>query len=146
MSQGGPQRRRIAGTDRDGVICMRHILYVHSTGESSLVTSGLLSPIGLKEPEALYISSSAWYFDLSLCLCLSIMDPRAPVPSVTLHLTSLAILSPTNSPLLVHSFTGKQDELRHYHLAHAALDVVEERSRSSHALQIRLRTLCLPQA
>ena len=51
---------------------------------------------------------------------------RAPV--VPLHITALAILSPNNSPLFVHSFTGKADELRHYHLAHAAIDVIEERS------------------
>ncbi|WWC69571.1 uncharacterized protein I206_103514 [Kwoniella pini CBS 10737] len=44
-----------------------------------------------------------------------------------LHLTSLTILSPTNSPLYVHSFTGSEDELRHYHLSHAAVDVIEER-------------------
>ncbi|WWC85361.1 uncharacterized protein L201_000224 [Kwoniella dendrophila CBS 6074] len=44
-----------------------------------------------------------------------------------LHLTSFTILSPTNSPLYVHSFTGPQDELRHYHLSHAAVDVIEER-------------------
>ena len=50
------------------------------------------------------------------------------IPLVPLHLTSLAILSPTNGPLFVHSFTGKSDELRHYHLAHAAVDVIEERS------------------
>lgn len=52
------------------------------------------------------------------------------MPLVPLQLTSLAILSPVNSPIYVHSFTGKTDELRHYHLAHAALDVVEERSGS----------------
>lgn len=56
------------------------------------------------------------------------MDPRTPVPLVPLHLTSLAILSPSNAPLYVHSFTGPADELRHYHLSHAALDVIEERS------------------
>jgi hypothetical protein len=56
------------------------------------------------------------------------MDPRTPVPLVPLHLTSLAILSPSNAPLYVHSFTGPSDELRHYHLSHAALDVIEERS------------------
>ena len=58
------------------------------------------------------------------------MDPRTPAPLVPLHLTSFAILSPQNTPLYVHSFTGKQDELRHYHLSHAALDVIEERSES----------------
>ena len=58
------------------------------------------------------------------------MDARSGVPLVPLQLTSLAILSPVNSPIYVHSFTGKTDELRHYHLAHAALDVVEERSGS----------------
>jgi len=57
------------------------------------------------------------------------MDPRTAAPLVPLHLTSFAILSPQNAPLYVHSFTGKQDELRHYHLSHAALDVVEERSK-----------------
>lgn len=51
-----------------------------------------------------------------------------PPPAVPLHLTSLAILSPTNAPLYVHAFTGKTDELRSYHLAHAAVDVIEERS------------------
>lgn len=56
------------------------------------------------------------------------MDPR--VPSVPLQLTSLAILAPNNAPLYVHSFTGADDELRHYHLAHAAVDVIEERSAS----------------
>lgn len=59
------------------------------------------------------------------------MDPRAPIPLVPLHLTSLAILSPTNHPIFVHSFTAKSDELRHYHLSHAAVDVIEERSKSS---------------
>jgi hypothetical protein len=58
------------------------------------------------------------------------MDPRAPIPLVPLHLTSLAILSPTNQPIFVHSFTAKSDELRHYHLSHAAVDVIEERSES----------------
>lgn len=48
--------------------------------------------------------------------------------SVPLHLTSLAILAPSNAPLYVHAFTGKEDELRAYHLAHAAVDVIEERS------------------
>lgn len=56
------------------------------------------------------------------------MDGRG-TQLVPLHLTALAILSPNNSPLFVHSFTGKQDELRHYHLAHAAVDVIEERSK-----------------
>ena len=56
------------------------------------------------------------------------MDPRTAAPLVPLHLTSFAILSPQNAPLYVHSFTGKEDELRHYHLSHAALDVIEERS------------------
>ncbi|ORX39767.1 Sedlin, N-terminal conserved region-domain-containing protein [Kockovaella imperatae] len=55
------------------------------------------------------------------------MDTRASLPLVPLHLTSLAILTPTNAPLYVHSFTGREDELRHYHLAHAAIDVMEER-------------------
>lgn len=50
------------------------------------------------------------------------------IPLVPLHLTALAILSPNNAPLYVHSFTGPADELRHYHLAHAAVDVIEERS------------------
>lgn len=59
------------------------------------------------------------------------MDTRS-IPLVPLHLTALAILSPSNAPLFVHSFTGKQDELRHYHLAHAAVDVIEERSGSDH--------------
>ncbi|OCF39458.1 hypothetical protein I317_06731 [Kwoniella heveanensis CBS 569] len=52
------------------------------------------------------------------------MDTRIPNP---LTLTSLTILSPSNAPLYVHSFTGEQDELRHYHLSHAAVDVIEER-------------------
>ncbi|WWC61223.1 uncharacterized protein I303_103803 [Kwoniella dejecticola CBS 10117] len=52
------------------------------------------------------------------------METRIANP---LHLTSLTILSPTNSPLYVHSFTGPEDELRHYHLSHAAVDVIEER-------------------
>ena len=56
------------------------------------------------------------------------MDPRNTVPLVPLHLTSLAILTSENKPLFVHSFTSKSDELRHYHLSHAAVDVVEERS------------------
>jgi hypothetical protein len=56
------------------------------------------------------------------------MEARTPIPLVPLHLTSLTILSPTNTPLYVHSFTGPQDELRHYHLSHAAIDVIEERS------------------
>jgi len=55
---------------------------------------------------------------------------RNTIPLVPLHLTSLAILAPSNSPLFIHSFTGKSDELRHYHLAHAAVDVIEERSES----------------
>ena len=58
------------------------------------------------------------------------MDTRTALPLVPLHLTSLALISPTNGPLFVRSFTGKADELRHYHLAHAALDVIEERSGS----------------
>ncbi|WVR05085.1 hypothetical protein IAU60_002097 [Kwoniella sp. DSM 27419] len=52
------------------------------------------------------------------------MDARIPNP---LNLTSLTVLSPSNAPLYVHSFTGGQDELRHYHLSHAAVDVIEER-------------------
>ncbi|GFZ46241.1 hypothetical protein JCM24511_04488 [Saitozyma sp. JCM 24511] len=56
------------------------------------------------------------------------MDPRVSIPLVPLHLTALAILSPNNAPLYVHSFTGPADELRHYHLAHAAVDVIEERN------------------
>jgi hypothetical protein len=48
--------------------------------------------------------------------------------SVPLHLTSLAILAPSNAPLYIHAFTGADDELRAYHLAHAAVDVIEERS------------------
>lgn len=48
--------------------------------------------------------------------------------AVPLHLTSLAILAPNNSPLYVHSFTGADDDLRAYHLAHGAVDVIEERS------------------
>ncbi|KAL7422196.1 hypothetical protein Q5752_002842 [Cryptotrichosporon argae] len=52
---------------------------------------------------------------------------RAALPLVPLQLTSLAILSLSNAPLFVRSFTGKADELRHYHLAHAAVDVIEER-------------------
>ncbi|WVF72302.1 hypothetical protein IAT40_007115 [Kwoniella sp. CBS 6097] len=52
------------------------------------------------------------------------MDTKIPNP---LTLTSLTILSPSNAPLYVHSFTGEQDELRHYHLSHAAVDVIEER-------------------
>ncbi|WVQ78212.1 hypothetical protein IAT38_000295 [Cryptococcus sp. DSM 104549] len=55
------------------------------------------------------------------------MDPRSSVPLVPLHLTSLTVLSPSNGPLYVHSFTGEDDELRHYHLSHAAVDVIEER-------------------
>ncbi|OWZ63599.1 hypothetical protein AYX15_04472 [Cryptococcus neoformans] len=55
------------------------------------------------------------------------MDPRSSVPQVPLHLTSICILSPSNTPLYVHSFTSEQDELRHYHLNHAAVDVLEER-------------------
>lgn len=58
------------------------------------------------------------------------MDPRASLPPIPLHLTSLAILSPANAPIYVHSFTSKSDELRHYHLSHAAVDVIEERSES----------------
>lgn len=49
-------------------------------------------------------------------------------PSVPLHLTSVAILGPDNAPLYVHAFTGPEDEMRAYHLAHAAVDVIEERS------------------
>ncbi|WVQ71547.1 hypothetical protein IAR50_001086 [Cryptococcus sp. DSM 104548] len=55
------------------------------------------------------------------------MDPRSSIPQVSLHLTSLTILSPNNAPLYVHSFTGEQDQLSHYHLGHAAVDVIEER-------------------
>lgn len=47
-------------------------------------------------------------------------------PSVPLHLTSLAVLGPDNAPLFVHAFG--EDEMRAYHLAHAAVDVIEERS------------------
>lgn len=60
-------------------------------------------------------------------------DPTAQTmgdrpPSVPLHLTSVAILGPDNAPLYVHAFTGPEDEMRAYHLAHAAVDVIEERS------------------
>ncbi|KAK8869917.1 hypothetical protein IAR55_000485 [Kwoniella newhampshirensis] len=55
------------------------------------------------------------------------MDPRSTLPLVPLHLTSFTILSPNNAPLYVHSFTGEADRLRHYHLSHAAVDVIEER-------------------
>ncbi|EJT50932.1 hypothetical protein A1Q1_07905 [Trichosporon asahii var. asahii CBS 2479] len=51
-------------------------------------------------------------------------------PSVPLHLTSVAILGPDNAPLYVHAFTGPEDEMRAYHLAHAAVDVIEERKRN----------------
>lgn len=57
-----------------------------------------------------------------------IMDPRTAASQLPLHLTSLAILSPSNAPLYVRSYTGPDDELRHYHLAHSAVDVIEERS------------------
>jgi hypothetical protein len=66
------------------------------------------------------------------------MDPRTSLPQVSLHLTSLAILSPANAPLYVRSFTGEQDELRHYHLAHAAVDVIEERSKSGHVSPFKM--------
>ncbi|ODO03448.1 hypothetical protein L198_02295 [Cryptococcus wingfieldii CBS 7118] len=55
------------------------------------------------------------------------MDSRSSIQQVPLHLTSLTILSPNNAPLYVHSFTGEQDQLSHYHLGHAAVDVIEER-------------------
>ncbi|WVN85239.1 uncharacterized protein L203_100384 [Cryptococcus depauperatus CBS 7841] len=55
------------------------------------------------------------------------MDPRASIPQVPLYLTSIVIISPSNAPLFVHSFTGEQDQMRHYHLGHAAVDVIEER-------------------
>jgi hypothetical protein len=56
------------------------------------------------------------------------MSAAGSTQAVPLHLTSLAILAPNNAPLYVHSFTGKDDELRAYHLAHGAVDVIEERS------------------
>ncbi|BEJ16085.1 hypothetical protein CspHIS471_0506900 [Cutaneotrichosporon sp. HIS471] len=55
------------------------------------------------------------------------MSASGSTQAVPLHLTSLAILSPNNAPLYVHSFTGEDDELRAYHLAHGAVDVIEER-------------------
>jgi hypothetical protein len=56
------------------------------------------------------------------------MSAAGSTQAVPLHLTSLAILAPNNAPLYVHSVTGKDDELRAYHLAHGAVDVIEERS------------------
>lgn len=66
------------------------------------------------------------------------MSATASTQAVPLHLTSLAILAPNNAPLYVHSFTGQDDELRAYHLAHGAVDVIEERSESRAASSARL--------
>ncbi|GMK55400.1 hypothetical protein CspeluHIS016_0204560 [Cutaneotrichosporon spelunceum] len=55
------------------------------------------------------------------------MSVTGSTQAVPLHLTSLAILAPNNAPLYVHSFTGEEDEMRAYHLAHGAVDVIEER-------------------
>ncbi|KAG7575463.1 hypothetical protein FFLO_00282 [Filobasidium floriforme] len=47
--------------------------------------------------------------------------------TVPLHLATFAIVTPNNNPLYVHSYTGVQDELRYHHIAHSALDIIEER-------------------
>jgi hypothetical protein len=59
----------------------------------------------------------------------AIMDPSA-VRTIPLHLAMFGIISPSNAPLYVHSYTGPQDELRYHHLAHASLDIFEERGRT----------------
>lgn len=51
--------------------------------------------------------------------------------TVPLHLATFAIVTPHNSPLYVHSYTGVQDELRYHHIAHSALDIIEERGKRS---------------
>lgn len=56
------------------------------------------------------------------------MDKPAGRP-IPLHLVTFAILSPSNTPLYIHSYTGKQDELRYVQIAHSALDVVEEKGK-----------------
>jgi hypothetical protein len=49
--------------------------------------------------------------------------------TVPLHLATFAIVTPNNNPLYVHSYTGVQDELRYHHIAHSALDIIEERGK-----------------
>lgn len=58
------------------------------------------------------------------------MDPsNYPQRGIPLHLVFFSILSASNSPLFLHSSSGKQDELRYWHLSRGALDTVEERGR-----------------
>lgn len=70
------------------------------------------------------------------------MNPAArPVP---LQLVTFAILSPLNTPLYIHSYTGKQDEFRYIQIAHSALDIIEEKGEQSlpnreHGLTMPLR-------
>ncbi|KAJ9096773.1 hypothetical protein QFC21_005043 [Naganishia friedmannii] len=72
------------------------------------------------------------------------MDKSAGRP-IPLHLVTFAILSPSNTPLYIHSYTGKQDELRYVQLAHSALDIVEEKESMSdvRGLESYLGLLCV---
>lgn len=51
--------------------------------------------------------------------------------AIPLHLVTFAILSPLNTPLYIHSYTGKQDEFRYVQIAHSALDMIEEKGEQS---------------
>lgn len=47
--------------------------------------------------------------------------------TIPLHLAMFAVIGTDNAPLYVHSYTGEADALRYHHLAHASLDIFEER-------------------
>lgn len=68
------------------------------------------------------------------------MNPAArPVP---LQLVTFAILSPLNTPLYIHSYTGKQDEFRYVQIAHSALDIIEEKGERVQTLLKALQLIC----
>lgn len=56
--------------------------------------------------------------------------------AIPLHLVTFAILSPLNTPLYIHSYTGKEDEFRYVQIAHSALDMVEEKGECFASLQV----------
>lgn len=68
------------------------------------------------------------------------MNPAArPVP---LQLVTFAILSPLNTPLYTHSYTGKQDEFRYIQIAHSALDIIEEKGEQVNDSVKALQLIC----
>lgn len=71
------------------------------------------------------------------------MDKSAGRP-IPLQLVTFAILSPSNTPLYIHSYTGKQDELRYVQIAHSALDIVEEKGKFLACDSYMLLFLCFP--